>query len=228
MFELDKTPVKMKPNSIVGLASVFWVLLRLAQGNRPRWPQPFRFLLASVWFAMFLTTYFLHTLGHIRSARRAGAPMDAVVLDWGVQMNVYYNNHVTPGQHIGRASGGPLVTGALAATGYLFWRLVRGLPVIRDLAEAWYAFNAMGLVLSLTPSPHFDAASLLRWGVTRQTGEEALGDEAVQQAGYGAAAGLLLASVVLLLRGKGALALFCAGLSIFTILDLSVLRGKLP
>ncbi len=80
----------------------------------------------------------------------------------------------------------------------------------------------------IIPTPHFDGASLLKWTTTQRTGEEAFGDEAVQQAGSLTIGALLLAVPILALRGKW----LAAGAALIGAAaaagDLFWLKGRLP
>jgi Zn-dependent protease len=220
LFTLQQTPFLMKLNAIPGSAAIFAILLKLVRNSHPHLPRRFRWLLALIWFAMFEATYVLHCLGHILSARAAGAPVDAVVNIYGLQPALYRNNRVTPEQHMGRAIGGPVMTLTVAGSAYVVWRALRRIPMLNGLAETWFAFNALGLLVALAPSPQFDGGTLIKWAVTARTGEIALGEEAVQEAGYLAAFGLMLAASILAFRRKWTLALAVMLRSILIVVDL--------
>src|SRR5579859_6482998 len=66
---------------LLGIALGAYVAARI---QRPRWPMLLQWLLTIAWFALFEVADTLHTLGHIRSARQVGAPMDAIMLTTGV------------------------------------------------------------------------------------------------------------------------------------------------
>jgi Zn-dependent protease len=223
---IQNTPFVARPGDVVAQMGIFWLLLQAAKNSKPRWPAPLRWMQAAIWFNMFQGADTLHTLGHILSARSVGAPMDAITTRLGIQTTVYHNNDVTPEQHIGRAIGGPLASGAATVTGYLFWRGVHRIPVLGWLAKTWYIMNALALAASMAPAPSCDGGTLLHWFTKLQSGEEALGDEAVQQIGYATAAGVMLAAGLMLLRGKWMWALGCAGFAMFIVADLMGLIGK--
>ncbi len=187
-----------------------------------------RWLVAVVWMVLYRAAYFLHNIGHMISARQAGAPMDALELRWGTQLDVYLKNDVTPDQHMGRALGGPVTSGAMALASYYVWRVVRRIPVAGWLARTWLVANAIGAAVSLAPSPTFDGGTLLKYGVARLTGDESLGKEAVQQAGSATVAGLLIAGLILLIRRRPAYGLGCWAFAGIMIADLFVTQGKRP
>jgi hypothetical protein len=228
IFTVQGTPFLIHPSDIPGQAAIFWAFLQLATIRGPRLLPPVRWLQAAIWLWMYRSMYTLHSIGHIMSARLSGAPMDAVSWRWGTQVNVYKDSNVTPDQHIGRAAGGPVITALTTLEAYLVWRTVRRIPGLRWLARWWLAFNAIGLAVALAPTPTFDGGALLKWGVTRFTGEEALGEEAVRQAGFATAAGVIMAGLALMMRRKWLPAFGCIGFALYMIADLTALRGKRP
>jgi Zn-dependent protease len=226
--EIDGVPVLANAATIPGLLGIAVGAYLAARMQRPRWPLPMQWMLAIAWFGLFEIADTLHTLGHIRSARQADAPMDGVVLTTGLQMTVYEKTDVPPRQHVGRALGGPLASGTLTLAAFPLYSLFRHVPILSALTEAWLLSNAIILAGALSPTPHFDGASILKWVVTGRTGEEALGDEAVQEAGSLTVGVLIVAAMILVLRGKwrwAGGALFAAALG---ALDLYVLKGRLP
>lgn len=222
------TPVMARLNTIPAQMGVLYVMDRLAKASYPQLRAPLRWPLAIVWHGMIVMADVLHTAGHIVTARAAGVPMDAVVWQFGVLGNVYYQRDATPQQHMGRAVGGPLASGGMAAVSYAAWRLLRRVPLVGGLLEAWFVANLAVLGLALIPTPFCDGGTLLREFIHTRTGEVALGEEAVQQAGFGVVVGLLLTAPILLLRGKLLLALGAVALAGFIALDLLVFRGKMP
>lgn len=225
---LDGTPVSAGVTALPGLLGIAFGAYVAARIQRPRWPRLMQWMLAAVWFGLFEAADTLHTRGHIFSARQVDAPVDSVLLASGVQITLYNKRNVLPRQHIGRAFGGPLASGALTTTAFPLYWLCRRIPILSALTEAWLFSNAIILAGALAPTPHFDGASILKWAVAGQTGEEALGDEAVQEAGSLTIGVLGLAAVILALRGKwrwAGASLLAAGIC---ALDLYVLKGHFP
>ncbi|MHB8751370.1 MAG: hypothetical protein ACYDBJ_19555, partial [Aggregatilineales bacterium] len=222
---LDRTPVSAGTTALPGLLGIAFGAYIAARIQRPRWPPVAQLILAVAWFGLFEIADTLHTLGHIYSARQVYAPVDRVALASGLQVTVYDKHDVAPRQHVGRALGGPLASGALTTSAFSLYSLFRRIPVLSALTEAWLFSNAIILAGALTPTPHFDGASILKWAVTGQTGEEALGDEAVQQAGSLTIGVLGMAAILLALRGKwrwSGAALLAVGIA---ALDLFILNG---
>jgi len=225
---LDGTPVLAQENTLPGLLGTIGLSYVVARLYRPHWSRLAQLVLAAIWFGAFELSYVLHTLGHIQSARQIGAPMDSVLLAWGLQSNVYHNEDVTARQHVGRAAGGPIVTSLLVATAMPFYALLRRVPLLKELSEIWLFCNAFNLGVALMPIPHFDAASILKWTTAQRSGEVALGDEAVQKAGSLAIAGLFGAASLLVLRGQWRAAIGSLIGASIAIADLFALKGRLP
>lgn len=228
ILTLDGVPLRAKPSAIPGIVGSFILCYGIASWMRPKWP-----LIAKVLLAVTLTQFLqagllVHSTGHIRSSRQVGAPMQSIVLDWGFQTNQYTDNDVTPRQHIGRAMGGPVASALATGTAGLLYSVLKWIPIIGALAEGWLYVNALILGFSVMPTPHFDSATMLKWGVAGATGEEALGDEAVQTAGSLTVGGLILAGMWLILRGKWRAGLASFVGAIAAGMDLFWLKGSLP
>jgi Zn-dependent protease len=117
-----------------------WVLV----GRRyPRRSVALRALLTCLWAGLFFSVFFLHSLGHIVSARAAGAPMDALVITAVHWLTRYSNSGVPSQAHLGRAAGGPLANLAGLLIGHGLRRVLPAGPLGRDLAEAFLAFDAV-------------------------------------------------------------------------------------
>jgi hypothetical protein len=217
----------MPLNAAVGYAATFGAVWLLARRQRPQWSPVAQALLAAGWFVTFEAAYTWHTIGHILSAKSVNAPMHMVNLRWSTQLNIYLKDNVSPHQHLGRAIGGPAASAVGLATGYGVWRAVRHIPLLGGLAQAWYVAHLVMVVLGLMPSPHFDGAALIKWWTTLRTGDEGLGEEALQLAGWASVAGCAAATLMLLTRRQWLWAVGAVLLGGYMILDLVVLRGRL-
>ncbi len=225
---IENTPFVMQPKTLVGIALTLAASYVAARLHRPRWPRPAQWVLALVWFVAWECADTIHTVGHIRSARAVGARVDRVLLMWGLQSTRYDRADVTPRQHSARAIGGPLMSGTLTMTAMPLYTVFGRIPIVGAVIESWLICNALIFTGSLLPIPLFDGGSILKWATTMRTGEEALGDEAVQQAGSLTIAGLGLAALIFGARGKWRLAAGTAAAAMGAAADLFVLRGRLP
>ncbi|MBX3066754.1 MAG: hypothetical protein KF726_27485 [Anaerolineae bacterium] len=159
------TKFLMRLNALPAYAALIIGALLLSRMRKPQasWSQ----IVGSAvgWIASLESTKLIHTSGHIVSARLVGAPMDAVILTYSLQRNLYLNDNVMPVQHIGRALGGPIFSGAAAGIGYWMWRRLRKIPLIGSIAQTLCLFNTAALLIGLLPLKPFDGYVLLRWSL---------------------------------------------------------------
>jgi len=151
-------PVIVRPTALVaGMLSA----LAVALVTRER-----RVVLSAAAGVLWYTADYVHVVGHIVSSQAAGAPMDAV--DFGIYpKSVYFDNEVSPQQHIGRACGG--VVASLITT-LVLAALTRGVtnPSAKQLLTIAAAQHGLLFVLSLLPVRLVDGgviyANLLKLG----------------------------------------------------------------
>ncbi|MBE2192822.1 MAG: hypothetical protein IAE83_01470 [Anaerolinea sp.] len=227
LFEVAGVPFVVRPQDVAFHMGIFWLLLRFVGFAYPHLPTPFRWLVGMMWYVMFVASDTAHSVGHILSARAANAPVNVISTALGLQVTVYYENKVKPVQHLGRAAGGPAISALLAAEAHLIYRVAKHIPILRTVVRTWRAANLIVLGVALIPSPSFDGSSLLKWAVAQITGEEALGEDAVQGAGFVISGGLVLAGLVMLLRRRILYGLGFIGAGFYAALDLSLLHGRI-
>jgi Zn-dependent protease len=160
-----------------------------------------------------------HAIAHVFSARRAGAPMDAIELSANMPRTVYTNNDVPPKAHRGRAIGGPIYSGLALLLGLLARALTKRSSTARELADWWSIGNAFIFFGSLTPTPSVDGGSLLKWHLAERTGDEEAAERTVRRAGLTAGGAMVGAGLGLALRGRRLPAVVLGGWGIFTIVD---------
>ncbi len=145
-FSLLGVPVTLRPSALVaGSLSALIVALvsrehRIAQSAAA----------GMFWYSADCA----HVVGHIISSQAVGAPLDA--LDFGLYpKSVYFDDDVSPQQHIGRACGG--VTASLIAT-FILAALARRVryPLGRRLITIAAAQHAILTILSLLPVRYVD------------------------------------------------------------------------
>lgn len=200
LFILAGTPVQADasaPLSAVWLLGLCWTLIGV---RYPTYGPLRRGLLSLIWLGLGYGVFFVHSLGHVLSARAVGAPMDVLVVNAVHWLTLYFNSGVAPQAHLGRAAGGPLANvAAILVTRRLRAQIPAG-ALGRDLLDTFLLFNAALLAAALLPTPSFDGGTLLKWTAYSRTGDHQQAARTVQRAGLGAA-GLLggLAGVALLL-----------------------------
>jgi hypothetical protein len=141
-LSLFGVPVTVRPTALGAGALSALVVALLARERRVA--------LSAAAGVLWYTADYVHVVGHIVSSRAAGAPMDAV--DFGIYpKSVYFDNDVSPRQHIGRACGGLIAS--LVAT-LVLGALTRGSadPRAKRLLTIATAQHGLLLALSLLPT----------------------------------------------------------------------------
>lgn len=203
LFTLARTPVKADlsaPLNVFGSLGLCWLLVNQRYPGRG---MVVRLVLSVVWTGLLMAVFIIHSLGHIFSARFVGGPMDMLLVNAVQWITFYHDNEVSPGVHLGRASGGPLanlfgivIVGALRA-------LVPPGMFGRDLLDAFAQFNAAIGSAALLPTPAFDGGALVKWTVYEWTGEYERAAYTVRQAGFAASVVLGgLAGITFLFRQR--------------------------
>lgn len=219
LFTLAGTPVQADlsaPLSPLGTFMLCWLLVRERYAGRA-WLT--RALISALWSGLFTSVYFVHSLGHIISARAASAPMDALIINALHWLTLYHNDSVPPQAHLGRASGGPLANLAAFLIALPLRTLLPEGPFGRDLLNVFAAFNVLIGSAALLPTPAFDGGTLLKWSVYQKTGNLEQAAQTVRQAGLGAAALLGAAGTAAVLLGRWLAGTGLAAISLFVTLD---------
>lgn len=219
LFRLAGTPVQADasaPLSLVVTYGLCWAVIRQRYAGMQVWV---RMILAGVWTVLAMMVFALHSLGHILSARAAGAPMDTLMINAVHWVTLYANDNVPPEAHIGRSVGGPLAN----LSGILLVRGLRSLlpkgPFGRDLVDVFGAFNLAIGGAALLPAPSFDGGVLLKWAVYQHTGDVQAASNAVQTAGVQASMGLAVLSGGALISGKRLAGTVLAAFSLVAALE---------
>ena len=103
----NHVPIMIRPGLYAMWALLWGVLSWLAGKRKQERNIGQRMLVGALSTPIVLSADLGHALAHTESARRAGAPMDAVVLGADMSRTLYQNNAVPPWVHRGRALGGP-------------------------------------------------------------------------------------------------------------------------
>jgi hypothetical protein len=124
---------------------------------------------------------FGHPLGHIFSARYAGAPMDEILISSNMPRTLYQHNDVTPNIHRIRALGGPIFNLA----GLLLSITILEFASIHSTERELMGWSAVGhgyiLVASLLPLPMVDGGTILKWTLVAGGKTEAEADDLLRR-----------------------------------------------
>jgi Zn-dependent protease len=215
LFTLAGTRVQADLGAPLHLGAVVGLCWTLVGRRYPAMRLLGRLRLTLIWTLLFEVAYFAHSVGHIFTARAVGAPMDALVLTAVQQVNIYYNDNVSPDAHLGRAVGGPLASLIAGLTVRSLRRLLPPGPFARDLLDTFLGFTALIGGLSLVPLPSLDGGSLLKWGVYSSTGDLQEAARTVREAGMNVAlfSGILAIAAFLLRKPLAGAALSVFGVA---------------
>ncbi len=195
------TPVRVKPAVLVIVAALWAGTAALdlyLHPGRGFWPAV---LIGFVTMVLLLLADFGHPLGHILSARYAGAPMDEVRITVTEMPHTLYNhNAVSPNVHRIRALGGPIFNGLGLFLSAGVFAAVPAASVARELAAWSAAAHGLMLIMSLAPSPGVDGGTLLKWTLVARGWSEAAAEAAGRRVAW-------LVGIVAVVLGLGLIAL---------------------
>ncbi|MEZ4767137.1 MAG: hypothetical protein R2844_01760 [Caldilineales bacterium] len=197
-LEVFDIKLTIKPGFWGTLAALWAVMTYMAGRGHSERSILARLCIGCVAVIVMIPADLAHAFAHTISARRAGAPMDEIVLGMHMPHTLYYDNDVPPAVHRERALGGPIYSAAALATDLATRQFTPRDSVLRELLGWSAAANAMILVGSLMPLPFVDGGSILKWTlVERGMSEEAAEDTVLKvNLGLGAAAGAAGAGLV--------------------------------
>jgi len=168
LYTFNDVPVKAKP--------LFWLLVGLMWGSfvwvtgrrKPERPFSQNLLVATLSLPLAFLADIGHAMAHTVSAKRAGAPMDEILLSADMPRTLYANNDVPPQTHITRAIGGPIYS-AIGLTISLLWRSFSPpASLSRELADVSSFYHGAIFFGSLIPLPIVDGGAILKWSLVEQ------------------------------------------------------------
>ena len=181
---------------------ITWLIMAWEAGRlhpRRTWAQ--RLGVGALMMPVILGSEWCHNFAHAAMAWWLGKPADAIRLNWGMPLLVYYDDedpHVTPRQHILRALGGPVLNALLLGLAAVWRRFSRPGSVSRDVSDAAVGMNAFLVLGGMLPIPYIDGGAVLKWALVKKGHTPAEADGRVKVVNAYTAAGL----------GVGALAAF--------------------
>jgi Zn-dependent protease len=219
LFTLAGTPVQADISAPLSLAGTFGLCWLLVADRYPARGRLSRAAITGLWTGLFMLVFVLHSLGHIISARAAGAPMDALLVNAVHWITLYYNDHVPPEAHLGRAAGGPAANLGTILLSRIIRPLVPAGVLGRDLLDVFALFNAAIAAAALLPTPTFDGGALLKWSVYTQTGDLQQASSVVRRAGWSVSLVLTVCSAGLLVLRRWLVGTILAAFGLVTALE---------
>ena len=197
---LDVLDIKLtiKPGFWGALAALWAVMTWVAGRGHSERGFPARLGIGFVAMIVMISADVGHAFAHTISARRAGGPMDEIVLDMRMPQTLYHDNDVSPAVHRGRALGGPIYSAAALATDLATRQITPRDSVFRDVLGWSAVANAFIFAGSLLPLPFVDGGSILKWSLVERGLAEEEAEQAVLQTnlGLGAAAAVAGAGLI--------------------------------
>ncbi len=183
LYTFNDVPVKAKPPFWLLIGLMWGLFIFIAKKRKPERPFSQNLLIGSLGLPLAFLADIGHAMAHTISAKKAGAPMDEILLSADMPRTLYENNDVPPRTHITRALGGPIYS-AIGLTISLLWR--QSSPpdsMSRELADVSSFYHGAIFFGSLIPLPIVDGGTILKWSLVEQgkTPEEA--DEIVKTTG---------------------------------------------
>lgn len=177
LYTFNNVPVKAKPPFWLLIGFMWGLFVWLAGRRKPERPFSQNLLVATLSLPLAFLADIGHAMAHTESAKRAGAPMDEILLSADMPRTLYANNDVEPRTHIARASGGPIYS-AIGLTISLLWRTFSPPDSLsREWADISSFYHGAIFFGCLIPLPIVDGGTILKWTLVEQgtTPEEADG-----------------------------------------------------
>jgi len=180
-----------------------------------------RFGVGLLTMPVILGSEWCHNLAHAAAAKWTGHPTDAIRINFGMPLLVYYDPEdlaVTPRQHILRALGGPAINTlfwAIAAIARIF---SRPQSVGREVANAAVYMNAFLVLGGMLPIPYIDGGAALKWALIERGQSHDEADETLKKVNAVTAAGLGAGAAIAFKKHKRFLGGICAMLGATALL----------
>jgi Zn-dependent protease len=162
-----------------------------------------------------------HNLAHAAAAQWVGKPADAIRINLGMPLLVYYDiedPEVSPRQHLIRALGGPLINAFFWGVASFLRRSSPSGTVARDVVDAAVNMNAFLCLGGMLPIPYIDGGVVFKWALVESGATPATADDVVQKANTLTSMGLAAGSALAFKRGKRFLGAVLAMLGITALL----------
>ena len=167
LYTFNGVPVKAKP-PFYFMVILLWSLLTWLAGRRkPERPFSKKILIGTLSLPLAFIADIGHAMAHTESAKRAGAPMDEILLSADMPRTLYANNDVPPRTHIIRAIGGPIYSAIGLAISLLWRSFSPPASLSRELADISSFYHGM-IFGCLIPFPIVDGGTILKWSLVEK------------------------------------------------------------
>jgi len=134
--------------------------------------------------SVVLGSEWCHNLAHLITSDWIGKPMDQMRIQAGMPRCIYHDindEKVTPGQHIARSLGGPIINLLLLPVARMMRTVTKPESIAGETAKIAFQTNLFLSLVSLLPIPGIDGGPILKWSLVNRgkTIEEA--DQIVQK-----------------------------------------------
>lgn len=156
------------PLSEVAVAAFFYRSIdhKFATLNRPQ-----KWIWSGGCMFVLLGSEWCHNLAHAFAASRIGRPVDAIRVNLGMPLLIYFNPDdpdISPGEHMLRAAGGPVFNFLNLLPLSLLKSRVEPETPLHFLVQLALDTNLFLSLASLTPLPPLDGGPLLKWSLVQQ------------------------------------------------------------
>jgi hypothetical protein len=134
--------------------------------------------------AVVLGSEWCHNLAHLITSNWIGKPMDKMRVQAGMPRCIYHeinDDDVTPGQHIARAMGGPVINFLLFLIAGQARKLTRPDSIAGETAKTAYQTNLFLSLISILPIPGIDGGPILKWSLVKRGKSIQEADQVVQK-----------------------------------------------
>lgn len=175
-------PVNVRPIFWVAPPTMWLVLVWLAGKRKPERSLGQRLLVSLLSLPFPFLADIGHALAHTESAKRAGAPMDQILLSLDMPRTLYNNNDMAPAIHRQRSLGGPVYSAANLLISLLWRALSAPDSLSRELADVACLSHGFIFVGALMPLAVVDGGVILKWTLVEQGYTPEAADAVVQKA----------------------------------------------
>ena len=181
LFSVLGTRVTAHPSALITLFALFGTGLGLAglRFRQPTWFDRLRYALLTL--ASYYSADTFHLLGHLFSARYAGAPVDDIYVVAPLPQTLYDDNNVEPKIHCLRAIGGPVASGCGFMLARFLSRFTLANSSRHDFLNLAALANGLTCLGSLYPLPIIDGGTLLKWSLVDGGTSPSEADSVVQK-----------------------------------------------